>query len=50
MDVGKREDQLLEKISDLIVERDSARAELAAERVQRRLVEKELAEVVEMAL
>jgi hypothetical protein len=50
MDVAKREDQLLDKISALIVERDIARMELATEKVAHRVTQKELSEVVGMAL
>lgn len=49
-DVGRREDQLLDKISELITERDQARTDLAAEKVAHRVTKKELQEVVEMAL
>ncbi len=50
VDVAKREDRLLDKISALVIERDEARTDLAAERVAHRLTKKELSEVVEMKL
>lgn len=50
VDVQKREDRLLDKISELVKERDEARVQLAQERVAHRLTKKQLAEVTDMAL
>ncbi len=49
-DTGKRQDDLLDKISELIKERDQARADLATERVAHRLTRKQLQETVGMVL
>lgn len=49
-DFQKREDALLEKISELVQERDQARKELAAEKVAHRVTRKELQEVTGMVL
>lgn len=49
MDVGKREDRILDALSDALAERDLARIELAEERVAHRLTKKQLQEVVGMA-
>lgn len=50
MDAGKQSDQMLDKIAELIKERDQARTDLATERVAHRLTKKQLQEVVGMAL
>jgi hypothetical protein len=49
-DVGKREDRLLDALSDALAERDTARRDLAAEKVAHRITKKELAETAELAL
>lgn len=50
VDVGKREDLILEALSKAITERDLARMEPAEERVAHRLTRKELQEVTGMIL
>ncbi len=50
MDVGKREDRILDALSKALAERDEARVDLAVERVAHRVTKKELLEVTELAL
>jgi hypothetical protein len=50
VDIGKREDLLLEHLFEVMGERDTAKDELAAERVAHRLTKKELQDVTELAL
>jgi hypothetical protein len=46
----KTQDAMLDKISELIVEREAARIELAVEKVAHRVTKKELREVTGMVL
>lgn len=46
----KTQDAMLDYISDLIIERETARTDLAAEKVAHRLTKRELQEVAGMVL
>lgn len=50
MDVQRRDDRFLDKIAELILERDTAREQLAAERVAHRVTKRELLETAGMVL